>query len=316
MGKHFNAKHEDETWVRLFRRWHAGQDARALRAEAGVSRDTWSAHAARLGMRLCDLAPDHPARRRVPAFADRADDYRHPNSRLDEGAWRALFALKAQGVPDTVLSVRFGVHRATICSQAQVRGIRRADVRAATGAAQDAWGGEDASTPCPSPMLSEGEATTALSGVKIVTSDPVRTMASFDAAIAEAGAAGAFMRVAMACKAKLSVQRAVFGSPGPAHPVAPGDDAGHDSGPEGEGEAAVPEPVLRASQRPPEGDWTTWLFLGGRGAGKTLAGAMWLSDQAQAMGTDEVPGGGGAGVLGRGPGQSAGAAVRGGLLAA
>lgn len=27
---------------------------------------------------------------------------------------------------------------------------------------------------------------------------------------------------------------------------------------------------------PPEGDWTTWLFLGGRGAGKTRAGAEWV----------------------------------------
>ena len=38
--------------------------------------------------------------------------------------------------------------------------------------------------------------------------------------------------------------------------------------------------VLRAAQRAPEGPWATWLFLGGRGAGKTLAGAMWLSDRA------------------------------------
>ena len=34
------------------------------------------------------------------------------------------------------------------------------------------------------------------------------------------------------------------------------------------------------SQIPPDGDWNTWLFLGGRGAGKTRAGAEWLSDQA------------------------------------
>jgi phage terminase large subunit-like protein len=26
-------------------------------------------------------------------------------------------------------------------------------------------------------------------------------------------------------------------------------------------------------QVPPEGDWTTWLLMGGRGAGKTRAGA-------------------------------------------
>jgi phage terminase large subunit-like protein len=42
--------------------------------------------------------------------------------------------------------------------------------------------------------------------------------------------------------------------------------------------------VLRPAQRPPEGDWSTWLFLGGRGAGKTLAGASWLADQAERLG--------------------------------
>jgi len=32
----------------------------------------------------------------------------------------------------------------------------------------------------------------------------------------------------------------------------------------------------RASQKPPGGNWRNWLFLGGRGAGKTRAGAEWL----------------------------------------
>ncbi len=31
-----------------------------------------------------------------------------------------------------------------------------------------------------------------------------------------------------------------------------------------------------AAQRPPPGDWRTWLFMGGRGSGKTRAGAEWL----------------------------------------
>ncbi|MBE7219298.1 MAG: DNA-packaging protein, partial [Caulobacteraceae bacterium] len=36
-------------------------------------------------------------------------------------------------------------------------------------------------------------------------------------------------------------------------------------------------------QRPPDGEgWSTWLFLGGRGAGKTRAGAEWLTERAQA----------------------------------
>ena len=33
----------------------------------------------------------------------------------------------------------------------------------------------------------------------------------------------------------------------------------------------------RQEQRSPEGAWRTWLFLGGRGAGKTRAGAEWVS---------------------------------------
>ena len=32
----------------------------------------------------------------------------------------------------------------------------------------------------------------------------------------------------------------------------------------------------RPEQLPPPGDWTTWLLMGGRGAGKTMAGAQWV----------------------------------------
>ncbi len=34
-------------------------------------------------------------------------------------------------------------------------------------------------------------------------------------------------------------------------------------------------------QLPPEGDWTTWVILGGRGAGKTRAGAEWIRAQVE-----------------------------------
>lgn len=37
----------------------------------------------------------------------------------------------------------------------------------------------------------------------------------------------------------------------------------------------------REEQRPPEGDWTVWLILGGRGAGKTRAGAEWVNGLAR-----------------------------------
>jgi phage terminase large subunit-like protein len=43
-------------------------------------------------------------------------------------------------------------------------------------------------------------------------------------------------------------------------------------------------------QRPPHDDWTTWLVLGGRGGGKTRAGAEWIADRARegAKGTGRI----------------------------
>jgi phage terminase large subunit-like protein len=35
----------------------------------------------------------------------------------------------------------------------------------------------------------------------------------------------------------------------------------------------------RVSQVPPDGDWATWLFIGGRGSGKTRAGAEWVLER-------------------------------------
>lgn len=42
-------------------------------------------------------------------------------------------------------------------------------------------------------------------------------------------------------------------------------------------------------QLPPEGDWTTWVILGGRGAGKTRAGAEWVRAMVEGP-TPEAPG--------------------------
>jgi phage terminase large subunit-like protein len=44
----------------------------------------------------------------------------------------------------------------------------------------------------------------------------------------------------------------------------------------------------RDDQLPPAGDWTTWLFIGGRGAGKTRAGAEWV--RALVLGRTVEPG--------------------------
>jgi phage terminase large subunit-like protein len=61
-----------------------------------------------------------------------------------------------------------------------------------------------------------------------------------------------------------------------------------------EGLLALPVPALlrlearhalRRDQRPPGGDWRSWLILGGRGSGKTRAGAEWV----QALATGDSP---------------------------
>lgn len=38
----------------------------------------------------------------------------------------------------------------------------------------------------------------------------------------------------------------------------------------------------RPEQRPPEGNWQKWLYLGGRGAGKSRSGAEWIRAQVEA----------------------------------
>lgn len=42
--------------------------------------------------------------------------------------------------------------------------------------------------------------------------------------------------------------------------------------------------LARPEQLPPEGDWRNWLILGGRGSGKTRAGAEWVQAQVLAAG--------------------------------
>jgi phage terminase large subunit-like protein len=44
----------------------------------------------------------------------------------------------------------------------------------------------------------------------------------------------------------------------------------------------------RADQLAPEGNWTTWLVLGGRGAGKTRAGAEWIRDLVDSNGAGRI----------------------------
>jgi phage terminase large subunit-like protein len=47
--------------------------------------------------------------------------------------------------------------------------------------------------------------------------------------------------------------------------------------------------AIPGHQLPPAGDWSTWVILGGRGAGKTRAGAEWVRAQVEGA-TPEAPG--------------------------
>ena len=62
--------------------------------------------------------------------------------------------------------------------------------------------------------------------------------------------------------------------------TAGGGSAGSVAADAGDAAPGRPALTLHGPQRPPEGAWRTWMFLGGRGAGKTLAGAAWLADRA------------------------------------
>lgn len=152
--KHHTAAHDDETWKGFFRRWHEGEDSRALSVEAKVCPGTFHLHAARLGMRLKDLPEGHPGKRRSLPYDERPDWWREPNGKLCEGQWRDLFTLRAQGVPDTVLGPQFGVATQLICMQARKRGLRRKDLR----------GGKSPSTAARSPAPRSGEETGACGG--------------------------------------------------------------------------------------------------------------------------------------------------------
>jgi len=46
--------------------------------------------------------------------------------------------------------------------------------------------------------------------------------------------------------------------------------------------ASLWDEIAHEAQRAPQGVWSTWLFQGGRGAGKTRAGAEWLAARAEA----------------------------------
>ena len=208
---------------------------------------------------------------------DRDDDRPLPQSPsgMSPKAWHDLLDRWLAGEPIGALAAEYGVRPTTIHRNACVLKMRKKDradaVRLAKG---------------PAPAMAEVQAD---GSVRVVCRelafvfdrrDPHATDESVLDRLEEAAGDGRAQHV----KTLITVTKGVRDllNPGWRKPKvrligAPAEDKAD--------EVASAPVVLRTAQRAPDrlpdgGDWATWLFLGGRGAGKTLAGAMWLSDRA------------------------------------
>jgi phage terminase large subunit-like protein len=123
--------------------------------------------------------------------------------------------------------------------------------------------------------------------------DPEATMASIEDRVAKVIVdgrvedAGRLMRLGMTAVRFWQVKERLRARHAP--PAPPEPEPEPEPEPDPDPEPVAPPIVLRPAQRPPKAmpdgsDWRTWLFLGGRGAGKTQAGAEWLADQAERLG--------------------------------
>jgi phage terminase large subunit-like protein len=74
------------------------------------------------------------------------------------------------------------------------------------------------------------------------------------------------------CKTPRAAPPPLLSPPDPAQVIVAADGAA----------ASAWAAIAHKAQRPPAGQWSTWLFQGGRGAGKTRAGAEWLAARAEA----------------------------------
>ncbi|HYD27283.1 terminase large subunit domain-containing protein [Brevundimonas sp.] len=193
-------------------------------------------------------------------------------SKLTDPEWLALFAEELAGVPRRVLTVKYGVSKSAINVQALKRGLRKRD----TGAFDHRCippGGWPEHEPLRQNRHDMTPADWRAAARRRLDGECDRVIAAdwkVSTGALNNQAAGFHMR-------KRDVPGAVYRSHARRDTAAPDPWDGDDDVP-----AAPLE--LRESQQPPRGAWSTWLFLGGRGAGKTLAGASWLADQAEALG--------------------------------
>ncbi|WP_417230518.1 hypothetical protein, partial [Brevundimonas sp.] len=192
--------------------------------------------------------------------------------------WIALLERYVGGETAAALAREHGVSESAVRWQARNRAWRKMDRPGAVYR----WVQPPPVTPAPAVTEARGFAF-----------DPDDLDGSAARALAQARVAAAegrlpdFLALTQSIRATRRLKPAGAGGYRPSAYLSPRTPGGGDPGEMGDGadDAADwgPPVQLRAAQKPPDGDWATWLFLGGRGAGKTLAGASWLAERAEAL---------------------------------
>lgn len=282
MGK--PSKLSDEEWEALFDRDARGERRSDLAREHGVSISTICWQAKKRG-RMKGQAPDAVDHRRRPAEGWPADHV-FPQSRsgMTPARWRELLARRNAGETSAVLEAEYGVTTGAIGCAAQRYGLRKMDTPGAVYQPRGPAAG----------AYNYGRGEPALT-IEIDWSDPVGTVRELHADVlkrlsdGDEPEAARLWRWSQRTRVMAGVGAADLRALWKRRATSPGGyrPSGYLSpqtpgGPEGgQGAGAL---VLREAQTPPRGDWSTWLFLGGRGAGKTLAGASWIADMAERLG--------------------------------
>jgi phage terminase large subunit-like protein len=189
-------------------------------------------------------------------------------SLLSNDQWLALFAEELAGVPRRLLAPKYGVKTSTINQQARTRGLIKRLSGAPDHRKRPAGGWPEHEPLTRSP----------------VGMSPARWREALERRLAgeETGAVAADYGVSPGRMVGVAAEMKMRKCDRPNAVYRAKIREGEAWGREDEGSG---EPIrLRDAQQPPDGPWSTWLFLGGRGAGKTLAGASWLADQAEHLG--------------------------------
>lgn len=140
-----------------------------------------------------------------------------------------------------------------------------------------------------------------MQGFEVDPSDRLGTIVKLDRQIWDRLAAddAAEVKRLWSIRSMVAQQLGITGAELRQYHEAPGPDDDADAAPDpADDDPPAPDPaptgpppaplILHPHQTPPDkaddgGTWSTWLVLGGRGAGKTLAGASWIADQAEAL---------------------------------